>query len=213
MRLGAGGRPRIGLAWAGRRREPVNHSRDMRLEMFAPLMRLDADIISLQKEVPDHDRPVLESMSRVARLGEQMSDFAETAALMENLDLVITVDSAVAHLAGALGKPVWIMLRYFGEWRWLLDRTDSPWYPSARLFRQKTPGDWAGVVADIARELEKIVVCVEYAPILHYPHFVFAATRKGRHGLTLSKGAAFLDSRPTRRGAAADCRFTPTVLY
>ena len=152
IRLGARSRPRIGLAWAGRRREPVNHTRDMRLELFDPLIRLDADIISLQKEVPDEDRPVLESIGQIARPGEELSDFAETAALIENLDMVISVDSVIAHLAGALGKPVWIMLRYSGEWRWLLDRSDSPWYPTARLFRQKVPGDWAGVVADIVRE-------------------------------------------------------------
>ena len=154
-RLGARSRPAVGLAWAGRRREPVNHSRDMRLEMFSPLMRFDLDVISLQKETPEEDRRALESMPRLMRLGERMSDFAETAALIENLDLVISVDSVVAHLAGALGKPVWILLRYSGEWRWLLDRTDSPWYPTARIFRQKTPGDWGGVVSDTVREIEK----------------------------------------------------------
>ncbi len=91
-------------------------------------------------------------------MGEKLSDFAETAALIENLDLVIAVDSAVAHLAGALGKPVWIMLRHSGEWRWLLERSDSPWYPTVRLFRQKKPGDWAGVVSDISQQLQVLMV-------------------------------------------------------
>ncbi|MDR3570350.1 MAG: tetratricopeptide repeat-containing glycosyltransferase family protein [Syntrophobacteraceae bacterium] len=157
-RLGARSRPVIGLAWAGRRRHPVNHSRDMRLEMLAPLTRFDVDIISLQKEVPEEDGPALQSMPRIERFGEELSDFAETAALLENLDLVIGVDSVVAHLAGALGKPVFILLRYSGEWRWLLGRADSPWYPTARLFRQKVPGDWAGVVSEIMREVKKTVV-------------------------------------------------------
>ncbi len=154
--LGPRTRPRIGLVWAGRRREPVNRTRDMGLETFGPLMRLDIEIISLQKEIPDQDRQVLEATPEINRLGEKLSDFGDTAALIENLDMIITVDTVIAHLAGALGKPVWIMLRHSGEWRWLLDRRDSPWYPSARLFRQKSPGDWAGVVSDITQELQAL---------------------------------------------------------
>jgi tetratricopeptide (TPR) repeat protein len=157
-KLGPRTRLRIGLVWAGRRHEPVNRTRDMGLEVFDPLTRLDVEIISLQKEIPDQDRRVLESMPKIASLGENLSDFADTAALIENLDVVIGVDSAVAHLAGAQGKPVWIMLRHSGEWRWLLERSDSPWYPTARLFRQKNPGDWAGVVSDITQQLQALMV-------------------------------------------------------
>ena len=156
IELGPRTRPRIGLVWAGRRREPLNCTRDMGLEAFHHLRRLDVEIISLQKEVPDQDRGVIESMPQIIRLGEKLTDFADTAALMENLDLVISVDSVVAHLAGALGKPVWIMLRHSGEWRWLLGRNDSPWYPTARIFRQKTHGDWAGVVSDITQQLQAL---------------------------------------------------------
>jgi tetratricopeptide (TPR) repeat protein len=156
--LGPRTRLRIGLVWAGRRREPVNRTRDMGLEVFDPMTRLDVEIISLQKEIPDQDRPVIESMPKISCPGEKLSDFADTAALIENLDMVICVDSAVAHLAGALGKPVWIMLRYSGEWRWLLERSDSPWYPTARLFRQKKPGDWAGVVSHITQQLQALIV-------------------------------------------------------
>jgi len=121
-----------------------------------PLTDLDLEIISLQKEVPDEDRAALESMPQINPLGETLKDFADTAALIENLDLVITVDTAVAHLTGALGKPVWIMLRHSGEWRWLLNRCDSPWYPSARIFRQKVRGDWAGVVREVAVALSTL---------------------------------------------------------
>jgi ADP-heptose:LPS heptosyltransferase len=130
----------------------------MGLEVFDPLTRLDVEIIGLQKEIPDQDRRVLDSMPKINCLGEKLSDFADTAALIENLDMVIGVDSAVAHLAGAQGKPVWIMLRHSGEWRWLLERADSPWYPTARLFRQKKPGDWAGVVSDITQQLQALMV-------------------------------------------------------
>ena len=84
---------------------------------------------------------------------DRLADFAETAALISQLDLVITVDTAVAHLAGALGKPVWILSRYHGCWRWLAGRDDSPWYPTARLFRQRTRGDWASVVQDVRAAL------------------------------------------------------------
>jgi ADP-heptose:LPS heptosyltransferase len=115
---------------------------------------MDVEIISLQKEIPDEDRATLESMPGINRVGEGLRDFADTASVIENLDLVIGVDTAAVHLAGALGKPVWIMLRHSGEWRWLLDRSDSPWYPSARIFRQKVRGDWEGVVREVARELE-----------------------------------------------------------
>jgi hypothetical protein len=85
-----------------------------------------------------------------------LRDFSDTAALIENLDLVITVDTATAHLAGALGKPVWILNRYDSCWRWMLERTDSPWYPRARLFRQKTFADWAPVVQEVAEALRTI---------------------------------------------------------
>jgi cytochrome P450 len=93
-----------------------------------------------------------EAMVLLDRTAE-VDDFADTAALLEALDLVIAVDTSVAHLAGALGKPVWLLNRYDQCWRLLRDRTDSPWYPSARLFRQYTPGDWSGVMRDVADAL------------------------------------------------------------
>jgi hypothetical protein len=83
----------------------------------------------------------------------ELTDFAETAALMQTLDLIIAVDTAVAHVAGALGKPVWLMLTYLPDWRWMLNRSDSPWYPTMRLFRQTKPGDWSAVLSEVARLL------------------------------------------------------------
>jgi len=87
----------------------------------------------------------------------EFADFADTAALIENLDLVITVDTAAAHLAGALGKPAWVMLPMIPDWRWMLNRADSPWYPTLRLFRQPTAGDWGSVVRRIAEALQILV--------------------------------------------------------
>jgi ADP-heptose:LPS heptosyltransferase len=86
-------------------------------------------------------------------LAASLTDFDETAALIANLDLVITVDTAIGHLSGALGKPAWIMLPKASDWRWLIDRHDSPWYPSVRLFRQPYPGEWDVVIAEVANEL------------------------------------------------------------
>jgi hypothetical protein len=88
---------------------------------------------------------------------DELEEFAEVAALIENLDLVITVDTAVAHLAGALGKPVWLLTCYVPDWRWLRDRTDSPWYPTVRLFRQSSLGDWTGVIDDVANALRTVI--------------------------------------------------------
>jgi len=126
----------------------------MQLEALQPLANLDIEIVSLQKPIPEKDKKVLESMPRVRSVGETLVDFADTAALIENLDMVISTDTAVAHLAGALGNTVWIMLRHSGEWRWLRDRSDSHWYPTARIFRQKVRGDWMGVVREITRQLQ-----------------------------------------------------------
>ncbi len=156
-RLGDGALPRIGLAWSGGTAYQNDRKRSMPLASFDRLASCRAQFISLQKEVRVSDQPVLDRRVDIAHYGGELSDFAETAALVANLDLVIAVDTAVAHLAGALGKPVWLLLPFNADWRWLLDRDDSPWYPTARLFRQARPGDWDGVIARVAAALAAFI--------------------------------------------------------
>src|ERR1700746_3962756 len=100
-----------------------------------------------------NDATALQDRSDVLHYGDELGNFSDTAAIISNLDLVISVDTSVVHLAGALGKPVWILLPFVPDWRWLLDREDSPWYPAARLFRQATRGDWSRVIEKVSAEL------------------------------------------------------------
>ena len=139
---------RIGVAWSGNADHKNDQNRSMALKALAPIFTVDAHWISLQKEVPPGDAALLTELP-VTPLGSSLTDFADTAALIDNLDLVITVDTSVAHLAGAMGKPVWIMLAYHTDWRWFLEGAASPWYPSARLFRQDRSRSWENVVARV----------------------------------------------------------------
>jgi hypothetical protein len=149
-RLGAGGRRKIGIAWSGRPTHKNDHNRSVALGDFLGIFAgVDAAIVSLQREVRDADAAVLHERSDVIHFGEDLNDFTDTAALIENLDLVVAVDTSVVHLAGALGKPAWVLLPFMPDWRWLLDRDDSPWYPSLRLFRQDESRGWDRVIARV----------------------------------------------------------------
>lgn len=134
---------RIGLAWTGRPTHPNDRRRSVPLSMLAPITHAGpAVFVSLQKPLPARDLESLTLFPGMTDLSGELTDFGETAALVENLDLVVTVDTCLGHLAGALGKPAWILIPKAADWRWLLDREDSPWYPSVRLFRQQKPGAW-----------------------------------------------------------------------
>lgn len=150
----ANGRKRVGLVWAGRPEHQYDRARSMTLCDLAPLAQIEGfDFFSLQKGPASHqtlDPPIGMTLKDHTEL---LTDFAETAGLVSHLDLVITVDTAVAHLAAALGRPTWVMLAFAPDWRWLLDRSDSPWYPRARLFRQKSIGDWTNVVREVCGDL------------------------------------------------------------
>ena len=147
------GRRRIGLVWTGSTIHTNDANRSLALERLSPLLQSGDAWVSLQKDVRESDRPALQA-SGLYDLTAELADFADTAALISALDLVITVDTSVAHLAAALGKPVWLMLPFSPDFRWLLKREDSPWYPSLRLFRQQRLGDWEGVIARIGAALQ-----------------------------------------------------------
>jgi tetratricopeptide (TPR) repeat protein len=155
QRLGPRTGPRVGLAWTGRPTHPNDMRRSLPLERLLPLTEAHAvRFVCLQKPVPERDAAVMSRFTGLADLSNAMADFSETAALIANLDLVITIDSAVGHLAGALGKPAWVLLAKAADWRWMLRRTDTPWYPTLRLFRQPSPGAWDPVIAEVAGALQ-----------------------------------------------------------
>jgi ADP-heptose:LPS heptosyltransferase len=140
-------RKKVGLVWAGR---PTPPGRSIPFAVLSKLLEIPGiEFHSLQKGGQAADA----RGSAVKDWDPHLTDFADTAALIASLDLVITIDTAVAHLAGAMGKPVWVMLQYAADWRWFRDRSDSPWYPTMRLFRQSTPGDWPGVVQAVSQAL------------------------------------------------------------
>lgn len=147
-RLGPG--VKVGIVWAGNPAQSNDNRRSIALAAFAPLLRHDhVRFFSLQKDPPRADLEQLARFSQLTDLSPHLSDFGETAGVIAALDLVISVDTSVAHLAGALGARVWTLLPFAADWRWLLEREDSPWYPTMRLFRQRTRGDWAEVFARV----------------------------------------------------------------
>jgi len=152
---GAGPGLRVGLIWSGNVRP--DPARTCPIEHLAPLWRVaGVSFVSLQKRDSDEPRPPLPDGMRIFDVGDQLHDFADTAAAMLSLDLILTIDTAAAHLAGALGRATWTMLPWAADWRWLLDRQDSPWYPTMRLFRQPGRGDWTSVILRIEQELRQL---------------------------------------------------------
>lgn len=152
-RLGAKSVTRIGLAWSGYAGHRNDRDRSLALRALEPLLRLEFEYHSLQRDIRPDDAAVLAEFARVRSHQDELRDFSDTAALISEMDLVITVDTSVAHLAGALGKTTWVMLPTRPDWRWMTARSDSPWYPSVRLFRQKSAGDWGRVIEEMITEL------------------------------------------------------------
>lgn len=150
------GRPAIGVAWAGNARHANDRNRSLPVSLLAPLAaRTDVHLVSLQVGARAGDAAAAGLAGRIEDVSADLGDFSDTASLVAALDLVITVDTSVAHLAGALGRPVWTLLPVVPDWRWLLERSDSPWYPTMRLFRQPARGDWSAVIEAVGAALDR----------------------------------------------------------
>jgi len=145
-------RLRFGFVWSGNPKHKNDHRRSVLLDQFIDALPRGADLFSLQKDVGPGEHALLRD-NHIKSLGEELRDFTDTAALCAEMDLIISVDTSIAHLAGALGKRVWILLPFNPDWRWLLDRRDSPWYDAATLYRQASPGDWASVFDELKADL------------------------------------------------------------
>ena len=149
---------RVGLVWRGNPNHGNDHNRSARLVDYLPLVAAhpECQFVALQKDLTAEERALLGEYAHVCLVDEELIDFDESAAVLANLDLLITIDSAPAHLAGALGVPMWLLLPFHGEWRWLRDRDDSPWYPTVKLFRQAAFGDWPGVIQKLDTQLKQL---------------------------------------------------------
>jgi tetratricopeptide (TPR) repeat protein len=161
LRLGSKTKPRIGLVWSSTSTKPSLLKRNVPLQLMKPLLQLPAEFHALQKDIRLADKALLSGLfSKFRRIhlhNEQLYDLSNTAALIQEMDLVISIDTSVAHLAGALGKQVWILLPYAPHFTWMLERTDSPWYPTATLFRQPAPDDWESVITKVVAKLKEII--------------------------------------------------------
>lgn len=156
QRLGETNRPRVGLVWSGNATHKNDHNRSLGLSDLIAHLPHAFDYISLQKEFRLADRQTLEQHPQILRLDQEIQDFTDTAALCELVDVVISVDTSVAHLAGALGCPAWIALPFNPDWRWMLNRNDSPWYDAVTLYRQQISGQWGPVLQRMAADLGRL---------------------------------------------------------
>ena len=151
------GQLRVGLVWAGSPEHRDDVSRSLSLESFLPILKITGPaFFSLQKNIPRRDKPLFRNLPNVVDLSPRLNDFLATAALVEKMDLIVSVDTSVAHLAGALARPVCTLTQFDADWRWLLDRPDTPWYPTMRLFRQPKRGQWQPVVERVAEAVRQL---------------------------------------------------------
>ncbi len=155
-RLGAKTKPRVGLVWSGNTQHTNDHNRSIPLADFTKMLPPGFDYVSMQREVRAEDMAVLRARSDIRNIGEDLADFSDTAALADLMDVIISVDTSIVHLAGAMGRPVWVLLPFNPDWRWMLERSDSPWYASARLYRQKRAGDWTDVFEAVKADVRRL---------------------------------------------------------
>ncbi len=150
------GRPRVAIAWAGRPTHNNDRNRSLALDLLAPLGAVDGiALLAVQKGPAAAQAAQWQGRAPLVVLDAEIADFDDTAGILENIDLLLCVDTSLGHLAGAMGRPAWVMLPHAPDWRWLLARDDSPWYPSLRLFRQPAPRAWPPVIAEVAQALAR----------------------------------------------------------
>jgi hypothetical protein len=154
-RLGPKNKPRVGLVWSGGTTHKDDRRRSIQLNDYLEHCTDDFEYFSLQKDVRESDAPDLQNSS-IHHFADKLYDFADTAALISQMDLVISVDTSVAHLAASLGKPTLILIPYAPDWRWMLNRDDSPWYPTVKLYRQTALGDWQPTLKNLFNDLAEI---------------------------------------------------------
>ena len=157
-RLGKQTKVKIGIVWSGSTIHKKDHNRSLMLNQLASLLELPFEFHSLQKEIRYGDQKTLKAYKALYQHQHDLNDFSDTAALLNQMDLIISVDTSVAHLAGALGKKVWVLLPFMPDFRWLLNRDNSPWYPTIRLFRQPKIDDWESVIQQLIIELKKLFI-------------------------------------------------------
>ena len=148
--------PLVGLAWRGNPQQANDQRRSIELAQLMRYLPQGARYVRLQGDVSEADRQTIESHAGLRQLLQPPGDFSDTAALIDCLDVVITVDTSIAHLSGALGRETWLLLPYAPDWRWLLDRDDSPWYRSVRLYRQERAGVWEGPLGRVEEALSAL---------------------------------------------------------
>jgi hypothetical protein len=199
-RLGRSAVPRVGVVWAGNPAHANDRNRSLRLAALQPVLATEGvQFVSLQKGTPAQELKDVPEPLRPLEIGEELSDFGDTAAVIAQLDLVICVDTAVAHLAGALGKAVWVLLPTPADWRWLEGREDSPWYPTMRLFRQQVRGEWDEVIERVQAALAQWVQEGAPQPLLS----------KAKHVLPQLPAPVLPRNAPGHRpgfSAVAECR-------
>ena len=156
-KLGEKAKPRVGLVWSGSTIHKNDHNRSLTLSKLLSYLNPNVEYVCLQKELRDIDKELLAQHIEIKYFGDGLEDFTDTAALCTLMDVVISVDTSVAHLAGTLGKPTWVLLPFIPDWRWLLDKDDNPWYPSAILYRQEKMGNWNSVLEKVKSDLEELV--------------------------------------------------------
>ena len=157
VKLGEKINPRVGLVWSGSTMHKNDHNRSLTLSKLLPYLNPNVQYVCLQKEMRDVDKELLGQHIEIKYFGYALEDFTDTAALCKLMDVVISVDTSVAHLAGTLGKPTWVLLPFSPDWRWLLDRDDNPWYQSVILYRQEKMGDWNSILEKVKSDLERLV--------------------------------------------------------